>query len=61
MISLMQDTYRKETKGILGTAIFEELLKKPDMDHRVFPGFHERTERSSLSGLLPAEDPGSSV
>jgi len=28
MIWLMQDTYRKETEGILGTAIFEELLKK---------------------------------
>jgi len=28
MISLMQDTYLKETKGILGTAIFEELLTK---------------------------------
>jgi DNA-binding transcriptional regulator YhcF (GntR family) len=28
MIRLMRDTYRKETEGILGAAIFEELLKK---------------------------------
>ncbi|MGB9177178.1 MAG: hypothetical protein WCB46_10650 [Methanoregula sp.] len=28
MIELMREKYRQETEGILGTAIFEELLKK---------------------------------
>lgn len=28
MIGLMRDKYRKETEGIVGAAIFEELLKK---------------------------------
>ncbi|HII75996.1 MAG TPA: hypothetical protein HA264_02910, partial [Methanolinea sp.] len=28
MIGLMRDKYRKETEGILGATIFEELVKK---------------------------------
>jgi len=28
MIGLMRDKYRKETEGILGAAVFEELLRK---------------------------------